>query len=252
LTPLLTYIPKATLASLVINAVLMLFHPREVFKLWRINRHDGIVAVIVFTLALLTKPDYALLLGIVISLILFLWKTMHPRIVRVTKKPEMSMFLNGDFHNAPSCPQILELRCENAIYFANAEYTAEHIMTRCNEQEISPVFLLLDLQAMPFIDISGVDELRSLQEELLSKGTKLTLMGIHFPVREVFKNSGFWEEVKENLRFHTRGDAYKILFDLIDHEYCKTQCSYALFNECHTIKNCPPDKTYCRVTTEDA
>lgn len=82
-TPLLTYIPKAALAALVINAVLLLFHPREVFNLWRINRHDGIVAVVVFTLSLLTKPDYALLLGILISLIFFLWKTMHPRIVRV-------------------------------------------------------------------------------------------------------------------------------------------------------------------------
>ena len=70
--PLMTYIPKAALAALVINAVLMLFHPKEVFKLWRINRHDGIVAVSVFTLALLTKPDYALLLGILISLIFFL------------------------------------------------------------------------------------------------------------------------------------------------------------------------------------
>ena len=245
-TPLLPYIPKAALASLVINAVLTLFHPREVFKLWRINRHDGIVAVAVFTLALLTKPDYALLIGIVISLILFLWKTMRPRIVRVTKKPEMSMFLNGDFHNAPSCPQILELRCDNAIYFANAEYTAEHIMDRCNEQEKSPVVLLLDLQAMPFIDISGVDELRSLQEELYSQGTKIALMEIRFPVRKVFKNTGFWDEVKENLRFQTRGDAYQILFGLIDHDYCQTQCPYALFNECHSIKNCPPDQTYCR------
>ena len=48
LTPLLTHIPKAALAALVISAVLLLFHPREVFALWRMNRHDGIVAVTVF------------------------------------------------------------------------------------------------------------------------------------------------------------------------------------------------------------
>jgi SulP family sulfate permease len=64
LTPLLRYIPKAALAALVISAVLLLFHPREVFKLWRLNHHDGIVALAVFVLCLLTKPDYALLIGV--------------------------------------------------------------------------------------------------------------------------------------------------------------------------------------------
>jgi SulP family sulfate permease len=71
LTPLFTFIPKAALAALVMSAVLLLFHPKEVFKLWKMNRHDGVVALCVFVLALLTKPDYALLIGVMISLILF-------------------------------------------------------------------------------------------------------------------------------------------------------------------------------------
>ena len=99
LTPLLIYIPRAALAALVISAVLLLFHPKEVFVIWKINRHDGIVALAVFVLALLTKPDYALLIGVMISLMFFLWKTMHPRIVRVTKDPELNMFLNGDLYD---------------------------------------------------------------------------------------------------------------------------------------------------------
>lgn len=245
LTPLLTYIPKAALAALVINAVLMLFHPMEVLSLWRMNRHDGVVAAVVFSLSLLTKPDYALLLGILISLILFLWKTMRPRIVRVSKKPEMNMFLNADIHNAPSCPQILQLRSDNSIYFANAEYTVEHIMARYHEQAIAPKFLLMDLQAMAFIDITAIEELRSMKEDLQALGTELALMEIRLPVREVLQRSGFWQEINEELCLQKRGNAYQILFNLIDHEYCRTQCPYALFTECHTIKNCPPDKTYC-------
>lgn len=95
LTPMLTYIPKAALAALVINAVLMLFHPREVLNLWRVNRYDGIVALVVFSLSLLTKPDYALLLGILMSLMFFLWKTMRPRIVRVSKTRDEHVFKCG-------------------------------------------------------------------------------------------------------------------------------------------------------------
>lgn len=235
-TPLLTYIPKAALAALVINAVLMLFHPKEVFRLWKLNRHDGIVAVAVFVLALLTKPDYALLIGVMISLIYFLWKTMHPRIVRVTKDPVLNMFLNGDEYNKPSCPQILHLRSDNVMCFANAEYTAERILERLGEQRTPVLYLLVDFHAVGFIDITGVDELRSLLEDIRAREIELALMGVHLPVKKVFESSGFLEEVKPELFIENRGEAITVLFQRLDHEYCKNSCPHALFYECHSVK----------------
>ena len=236
LTPLFTYIPKAALAALVISAVLLLFHPKEVFKLWKMNRHDGIVAVTVFALALMTKPDYALLIGVMISMMFFLWKTMHPRVVRVTKDPYHNMFVNADETGKPSCPQILQLRSDNAIYFANAEYTIEHLLERVAEQDGDLKYLLIDFQAVGFIDITGVDELRSLVEELGLRGTKLALTGVHIPVKQVFTSSGFMELLEEGHLIENRGDAIGFLFQRIDHDYCKGQCPYALFNECPTVK----------------
>ncbi|MFC1824156.1 SulP family inorganic anion transporter [Thermodesulfobacteriota bacterium] len=232
LTPLLAYIPKAALAALVISAVLLLFHPKEVFKLWKMNRHDGIVAVTVFVLALLTKPDYALLIGVMISLILYLWRTMHPRIVRVTKDPEFNMFVNADVENKPSCPQILHMRSENAIYFANAEYTVEHILERLEEHTTPIKFLLLDFQGVGFIDITGVDELRTLQDEIKQREIELTLMGVHLPVKKVLKSSGMINELKPGHLIENRGEAITFLFEHIDHEYCKNICPHRLFYEC--------------------
>ena len=152
-------LPKAALAALVISAVMLLFNPKEVFVLWKANRHDGIVAVTVFVIALIAKPDYALLIGVMISLMFFLWKTMHPRIVRVTKDPELNMFLNADIHEKPSCPQILHLRSDNAIYFANAEYTIEHLIERLDEQTTPIKFLLIDFQAVGFIDAADFEDI---------------------------------------------------------------------------------------------
>ncbi|MCG6892566.1 MAG: sulfate permease [Desulfobacteraceae bacterium] len=235
-TPLLTYIPKAALAALVINAVLMLFHPKEVFRLWKMNRHDGIVAVAVFVLALLTKPDYALLIGVMISLIYFLWKTMHPRIVRVTKDPVLNMFLNGDEYGKPSCPQILQLRSDNVMCFANAEYTTERILERLEEQKTPVLYLLLDFHAVGFIDITGVDELRSLLEDIRARNIELSLMGVHSPVKKVFESSGFIEEVKPELFIENRGEAITVLFQQLNHDYCKNHCPHALFYECSSVK----------------
>ena len=236
LTPFFTYIPKATLAALVISAVLLLFHPKEVFILWKKNHHDGVVAVTVFILALLVKPDYALLIGVMISLMLFLWKTMHPRIVRVSKNSDYNMFVNADIHNIPSCPQILHIRSDNAIYFANAEYTVEHILERVDEMETRPKFLLLDCTAIGFIDITGTDELSALREELETRNIRLALMDVHLPVMKVFKTSGFWDELSPGEVFDNKGDAIAGLFHDIDHEYCRKICPHRLYFECFSVR----------------
>jgi SulP family sulfate permease len=242
LTPVFRYIPKAALAALVISAVLILFHPRQVFELWKQNRNDGIVAVTVFVLALVAKPDYALLIGVMISLILFLWKTMHPRIVRETRDPERELFVNADLFRKPSCPQILHLRSDNVIYFANAEYTINHIMKRVNEVETPLEFVLLDFHAISFIDMTGIEELRSLKEELESRGIRLALMAIHRPVMDTFESSGFVHDLENSCYFEKtwdnehRGSAIAALFGHLDHDYCRDSCPYQLFEECHTVK----------------
>ncbi|RLA05386.1 MAG: SulP family inorganic anion transporter [Gammaproteobacteria bacterium] len=236
LTPLFTYIPKAALAAMVISAVLLLFHPKAVFDLWKMNHHDGIVAITVFVISLIAKPDYALLIGVMISLMFFLWKTMHPRIVRVTKDPKLNMFVNADIFQLPSCPQILQLRSDNVIYFANAEYTTEHIIKRMDAVKSPVKFLLLDLQAMSFIDITGIDELKVLMEDVKSRNFNVAFMGVRQPVMQTFKQSGLLKDIEPELLIEHRGDAITVLFRKIDHEYCKNKCPFELFHECSSVK----------------
>ena len=236
LTPLFTYIPKATLAALIISAVLLLFHPKEIIVLWKMNRDDGIVASIVFVMALVTKPDYALLIGVMSSLIFFLWKTMHPCIVRVAKDPERNIFVNGDISGKPSCPQLVHLRSDNCIFFANAEYTVEQLLKRVDEHQTPVRFLLLDFQAVGFIDITGTDELRVLNDELKTRSIQLALMNVHLPVIQVFKSSGFIKEVDPEFIITNEAQAITSLFPHFDHSYCKEICPYEIFWECPSVK----------------
>ena len=235
LTPMLASVPRAALAALVISAVMLLFHPREVFALWRKNRHDGVVAVAVFVLTLLVKPDYALLIGVIISLVLFLWVSMHPRIVRMAWHPRHKAYLNAEPLDAPCCPQMTILRVDNAIYFANAEYTVEHILQKVDafEQEVSAIndctlrYLLLDFKGVGFIDITGVDELRVLLEDLRSRGVDLILISLHLPVRQVFASTGLLEELGEQHIFTSYHEAMEVLQDHLDHDACCRECPYS-------------------------
>ena len=96
--------------------------------------------------------------------------------------------------------------------------------------------MLLDFQAVGFIDITGIDELRVLQDELKERGVRLALMGVHLPVKEVLKSSGMIQELKDGLLIENRGEAISFLFQHIDHGYCKNECPYQIFNECATVK----------------
>jgi SulP family sulfate permease len=173
---------------------------------------------------------------------MFLWKTMHPRIVRETRDPERGHFVNADQFRKPSCPQILHLRSDNVIYFANAEYTVNHILSYVNEMGAPLKFVLLDCNAISFIDMTGIEELRSLQAELEERGIRLALMAIHRPVMEIFERSGFIQELEASFCFEKtwdnehRGDAIAQLFREIDHGYCRSECSLCLFPECQTVK----------------
>jgi SulP family sulfate permease len=236
LTPFIAYIPRAALSALVISAVMLLFNPGQVFSLWKKNRHDGVVAFTVFALALLTKPDYALLIGVVLSLILFLWKTMHPRIVRITKDPELNMFLNADVYRKPSCPQILELRPDNCIFFGNAEYTMEQLLSRLDEQKTPIKFLLLDFESIAFVDISGVDELFGLLDELKTRKVEMAFLYVHLPVKKVLESTNFMDMVGRDRMLEKMGEAIAYLFERLDHDYCRNVCPYKLFHECSTVK----------------
>jgi len=243
LTPLAAFIPRTALAALVIGAVLLLFHPGQVFALWRANRHDGVVAISVFVLALILKPDYALLIGVLVSLVLFLWKTMHPRMVRITRDPERGVFVNAEVEERPGCPQLLHLRSDNAIFFGNAEYTIEHILERVAAADGSLRFVLLDFSAVGFVDVTGIDELGVLLDELEHSGVKLVLIYVHQPVRAAFERAGLmrrfatsFEEDSTGYLFVGRGDAIAEIFAQLDHGYCRETCPHRVYHECDTVK----------------
>lgn len=241
LTPLFTYIPRAALAALVISAVLLLFHPGEIVTLWKANRHDGIVATTVFALALILNLDYALLIGIIISLVLFLWKTMHPRIVEITKDIDQQMFLNAEPNKSPLCPQLMILRIDNAMFFANAEYTVDRIAAMLDRRTTPVRYLLLDFKGVGFIDITATDELKTLFADLNARGVKPLLISPHLPVRQTLESSGLVAQIGEKRIFAGYSTAISSLFPDLDHGYCRKTCPYSLFPECTTfMKHSPP------------
>lgn len=237
-----TYLPKATLAAIVISAVVGLIKESQFVKLFKTNRNDGIVAVVTFAFAFLTKPDYAIFIGIAVSLLLFLWESMYPRIIVMTRDPRAEVFVNSETKNLPTCPQILYLMPDFSIYFANAEYFREHVLEivrkyrekSANESALK--FILLDMEMVNKIDSTGIDEFRELIEELRKEGIEIYIANVKSPVRKALESANFFRHLKQDRCYTSKADAITRLFNQIDYEYCRKSCPYKVFWECETIK----------------
>jgi SulP family sulfate permease len=134
------------------------------------------------------------------------------------------------------------LRSDNVIFFANAEYTVAHILERVDAVRTPLVYVLLDFQAVGFIDITAIDELRTLKDELAARHIGLAIFHVHQPVMKTFVSSGFIRETGETGMVRQagltdrHGEALAAIFTRIDHDYCRHICPYVLFYECGTVK----------------
>jgi len=97
-------------------------------------------------------------------------------------------------------------------------------------------FLLVDLQAIGFIDLTGIDELKRLIETCSRRKVRVAFMSIHAPVMETFRRSGLVDAVDRDFLIANRGEAIGTLFAELDHAYCRDFCPYSLFYECAAKK----------------
>ena len=241
IAPAFYYLPKATLSAIVLSAVIDLIKPQEIIKLYRLNKMDGIVAGLTFTSVFFMDLWIALTLGIVVALGSFMYKTMYPRIVVLTRNPQSQTFVNAEREKLPECPQILYIRPNMPIYFANAEYVYEYIMEKLRERKArgSLKFLLIDMEAVNYIDSTGAVMLTKLLTDIRKEGVEPALANVGCDVYPILEKIGIDKYMDVELVFDSKGQSIVELFKRLDHEYCAKKCPYAVFKECYTVK--PPD-----------
>ncbi len=238
IAPAFYYLPKASLAAIVLSAVINLIRPQEILKLYRINKIDGIVAFTTFISVFFMDLWIAIMLGILTSLGSFVYKTMYPRIVVLSRDPESNTFVNAETRNLPQCPQILYIRPNTSIYFGNAQYVYDYIIFKAEERKREGYlkYVLIDMEAVNYIDASGSQTIIRIIEGLREMGVETAFANIGCDVYLLLENVNFDRYVKEDLVFDSKGHSIRELIRKIDHEYCRKNCPYEVFRECGDIK----------------
>ena len=188
LTPLVYFLPKATLAATIIVAVLSLVDLSILKKTWGYNRDDfvAVLATIVLTLGMGVEVGVAS--GVAISILLHLYKTSRPHVAEVGRVSGSEHFRNIHRHKVETDPSLLTLRVDESLYFINARFLQDLIQSRVTEgTEIRNVILMFS--AVNEVDYSALESLEAINLRLKEMGIGFHLSEVKGPVMDRLKTS---------------------------------------------------------------
>lgn len=209
LTPVLYYLPKATLAATIIVAVSSLLDFQLVRRAWEYSRSDFIAVFTTIVLTLLLGVELGVLAGVLSSVLLHLYKTMRPHIAIVGLVPGTEHFRNVDRHEVLTHVNLVSIRVDQSLYFANASFLEDYIYKLiADDPELEHI--ILQCAAINEIDMSALEVLEAIDHRLAELGLTLNLSEIKGPVMDAMKKTDFLHNLSGSV-FLTQHQAVKQL-----------------------------------------
>jgi SulP family sulfate permease len=194
LTPLLFFLPKATLAATIIVAVLTLVDFAALKHAWQYSRADAAAMAATIFLTLFDGVETGLLAGVGLSIFLHLYRTSKPHVAVVGQLPGTQYFRNVNRHDVVIDPEVVSLRVDASFYFPNARFLEDLVNeTVAAHPEIQ--HLILVCSAVNTIDISALESLIAINNRLGDSGIKLHLSAVKGPVMDRLKGTRFLQEL---------------------------------------------------------
>ena len=192
LTPLLYYLPQATLAAVIMMAVIGLVNIAPIKHAWHANKHDGSVSIITFVLTLAFAPhlDKGILIGVLLSLGLFLYRRMAPRVVFLQRSTTEEELVVVENLKEQSEDQVGIVRFEGSLYFANTGFFEEKVQQLLVSRP-KLRYLVVEAVSINEVDASGEEMLRSVIRSLQDTGVEVLFSRLKTPIKDMLEHTGF-------------------------------------------------------------
>lgn len=195
-TPLLYHLPRPVLAAIIMMAVFNLINFKAITQAWRASRDDGIAALTTFASTLLFAPNIqnGILTGIIISLSLFLYRRMRPRVVTVGLHSDGTLRDAVRFNLPPLHEQIRALRFDASLTFVNVAYFEDAVLALERENQ-NLKYILVAAGGINDLDASGVEVISNLAERLKQNGVILAISAVKKQVTDVMDRTGLTQKI---------------------------------------------------------
>jgi len=202
-TPLLYHLPQSVLAAVIMMAVIGLINASGFIHAWKAQWYDGAISIASFVLTLVYAPhlEKGIEAGVILSLVVFLYKSMRPTVASLSRMEDNS--LRDSYANAlKECEYMAMVRFDGPLFFANASYLEDKISDLMQTKN-SLKHIVLVSNGINDMDASGEEALSLLVDRVRSAGVEISFSGINESVMKVFKRTHFLEKIGEDRIYPT-------------------------------------------------
>ncbi len=211
-TPLLYHLPQATLAAVITMAVIGLVNIKGFVHAWRAQWYDGAISIITFLVTLAWAPhlDKGIMVGVFLSMVVFLYKSMRP-VVTTLSMHEDKVLKSAEYYRLQGCRHIAVIRFDGPLFFANASYLDEQI-ARFRDERPDLHYILLDASGINDMDASGEEALAMIIDLLRAANIGFAMSGVKGQVLAVMERTHLLGKLgKENLYADTKSAVAKLV-----------------------------------------
>ena len=229
--PAAAYMPNAAMAGVLFLVAWGLIDFHHMAQILRTSKSETTTLIVTFVSALVLELEFAIFLGVMLSLVLYLNRTSNPGIrPRVPNPNSPGRKFTDASADLPECPQARLIRFDGSLYFGSVNLFEETLL---GYEDASPSQkrLMIVMSGVNFVDIAGAEALVRMARRYRARGGQLYLIRVKEAVRDRLKKGGYLDEIGEENIFWSKTDALRALYRTLDYGICR-QCSRRVFVEC--------------------
>lgn len=215
LTPLFEFLPNAILAAVIMVAVYGLIDNKEAKHLWHSNRSDFSLWVVTFLATLFIGIEQGIGLGVLLSLALVIYRTTKPHIAVLGRVPDSFFYRNVErFSNLEQRPDVLIVRFDAQLYFANVNYFRDSIDELAAQKGEVLKALIINAESINTLDSSGVHALEELIDQYRQRGISVFFVSVKGPVRDAMAKAHLTDKIGGQYFFMSNQQAVDAFDDI--------------------------------------
>jgi len=197
-TPLLYHLPQAVLAAVIMMAVIGLINVSGFIHAWKAQWYDGAISIITFVCTLLFAPhlDKGIMIGVLLSLAVFLYKSMRPKVASLARHEDEALRCVEE-HGLRECDHIAVIRFDGPLFFANSSYLEDQIADRMQAKPRLKHILIV-ANGINDMDASGEEILSLLVDRVRSAGMDMSFSGVNESVMKVLQRTHLLAKIGED------------------------------------------------------
>lgn len=234
IAPLTAYLPVAAMGGVILLVAYNLIDFHHIEMILKNSKSESAILLTTFLSTLFLELEFAIYMGVLLSLVFFLKKTSTPEMptlsINVDEKTNRRCFININKKPMKQCPQLKVIRIDMSIYFGSINHIQDRISHIVENEHI--YHIMIDASRINFIDLAGAEALVSENQILKKHGGGLYFVGLKSSVYEFAAKSCFIKKIGADHFYDSKNTAVSAIFKKLNPEVC-SNCQSLIFQECY-------------------